>query len=580
MSIAAPAQPATASGRWHVRLWPALVILAAAGVLIVVPGQVLPRTMVHFISQFGGPALCGLAIALWWAAGACAARLGPLPDSRAAVRARRGHGRHALPRLPNGRRHLLPAGRRRAQRRLAGRDRALPRGPRRAGLVLVMLSGWAAAGMVRAEGIDGDLTPDLHWRWQPTAEARFLAERKEPNAPAAAVELYAAPGDWAGFRGPDRDSRVAGVAVDTGLGGAPAGVGLEAPRRAGVGFVRVVGDRLFTQEQHGPDEAVVCYAANTGDEIWSVSGAGAVRGVHGRRRAAGDADVPRRKALRPGGDGQASLPRRWDRHTVWVADVTDGPGGIVPQWGYPASPLVIQGLVVVYAGGPDGKGTAAFKADTGTLAWAPGQASHCYTSAHRAVLRRRRADAHGQRLRDRGVPPADGAVLWEHAWPMAKGMNRVPQPVVSATPTCCSHRRGQRPGRPPAAGDEGRGSLGREGGLEHPRGAAVLQRRRRPQGPLLRLRRRTLLLRGPGDRQSRPGRRGQYGHGQVLLLADQGLLAGAGRERVRGAGGGEPGRLQRGCASSRRWTARRGTTRSSPTAGCTSETVRKPRATS
>src|SRR5262249_31642408 len=86
------------------------------------------------------------------------------------------------------------------------------------------------------------------------------------------------------FRGPDRDGVIHGVTIDTNWDTAP-------PkrlwrRRVGPAWssVIVIGDRLFTQEQRGPPETVVCYEASTGNEVWihedtcrfyeTVSGAG------------------------------------------------------------------------------------------------------------------------------------------------------------------------------------------------------------------------------------------------------------------------------------------------------------------
>ena len=56
--------------RWPVRLWPGLLIVATVAVLWVVPPVVASRTMVHFISWFGGPLLGAVVAAGWWVFGA------------------------------------------------------------------------------------------------------------------------------------------------------------------------------------------------------------------------------------------------------------------------------------------------------------------------------------------------------------------------------------------------------------------------------------------------------------------------------------------------------------------------------
>ena len=49
-----------------IRVWPGLAILAAIPLLMFVPGLLVPRTMVHFISFFAAPILGSIAILVWW----------------------------------------------------------------------------------------------------------------------------------------------------------------------------------------------------------------------------------------------------------------------------------------------------------------------------------------------------------------------------------------------------------------------------------------------------------------------------------------------------------------------------------
>src|SRR6185312_7485293 len=49
-----------------IRAWPGLAILAAIPLLMFVPGLIVPRTMVHFISFFAAPILGSIAILVWW----------------------------------------------------------------------------------------------------------------------------------------------------------------------------------------------------------------------------------------------------------------------------------------------------------------------------------------------------------------------------------------------------------------------------------------------------------------------------------------------------------------------------------
>ena len=59
----------------------------------------------------------------------------------------------------------------------------------------------------------------------------------------------------------------------------------------------------------------------------------------------------------------------------------------LPVWGFASSPLVVKGLVVVFAGGEGDKGLLAYRAESGELAWTAATAgNHCYSSPQLATL--------------------------------------------------------------------------------------------------------------------------------------------------------------------------------------------------
>src|SRR6185295_11910609 len=134
----------------------------------------------------------------------------------------------------------------------------------------------------------------------------------------------------------------------------------------------VVDGHVVTQEQRGEVEAVVCYDAATGKEIWahedqvrfaeSLSGAG----PRGTPTYADD----RIYAL--GGKGVLNCLLAESGKVIWSHDVVADAGvepGQIPIWGYSNSPLVVDGLVVVFAGGTKDKGILAYHVGDGKLAW-------------------------------------------------------------------------------------------------------------------------------------------------------------------------------------------------------------------
>jgi outer membrane protein assembly factor BamB len=425
-------EPVTPADGWPRRVWPALFILVATAVLMVVPGLALPRTMFHFLGMFLAPLVGAVALVGWWlfAARGSVRWLLPVLVVIPAVAVLPVHRDKALLAAVYGLALLLVI--------TVGWHLAtggLSPGPRRIGLTVALLGLWALVGMVRIEGADSNVIPTLRWRWQKTDEELFAAERAGRTAAPTGPRLYVVEGkDWPGFRGPARDGRTTGVKID-----ADRQPELVWKHRVGPGWgsFAVVAKspspenemRLITQEQRGTDEAVVCYAAATGAELWEHRLPGRFEEAIGGPGPRATPTVHEGRVYAQAATGKLMCLDADTGKPHWTADLTTDVGGVVPMWGYSGSPLVVGGLVVVYAGGPNGKGTAAYRADTGQLAWSAGKATHSYSSAHRATLG---GVEQALLVSDYGVEsfaPADGKLLWEHVW-HAKGLQRVTQPTV------------------------------------------------------------------------------------------------------------------------------------------------------
>lgn len=268
--------------------------------------------------------------------------------------------------------------------------RASPR-TRVVGLVAVLLLTWGAFALVRMDGLRGGGKLILHWRWSPVPEDLYLAERarQRAEAPPAPAEtaLTLRPGDWPGFRGPDRDGVARGIRIATDWNAAPPR--LVWRRRVGPAWssVAVVGDRLFTQEQRGPAEAVVCLDAATGREVWAHEDP--VRHADGQGGAG-----PRATPTFAGGHlyalGATGILNCLDAATGerrWSQNVAADARAPQPMWGYACSPLVVGGLVVVAAGGDGTDGLLAYRAESGEVAWtAPAAAKVSSSSPQLASL--------------------------------------------------------------------------------------------------------------------------------------------------------------------------------------------------
>jgi outer membrane protein assembly factor BamB len=293
----------------------------------------------------------------------------------------------------------------------------------RLGLFVVIALTWGYFTLVRVDGVNADLKADTRWRWSLTDEEIFLAEKAQQKAsasestgPASVLSLSA--GDWPAFRGPERDGVIRGVTLATNWKTAPPK--LLSRQRVGPAWssVIVIGDRLFTQEQRGEQETVVCYEASTGKELWihedtcrfweAVSGAGP--------RATPTFADGRLFTLGATGILNCLDAATGTRH--WSHDIAVEASTSAPLWGYSGSPLVVDDKVIVFAGGEANRNLLAYRTESGELAWAAPASQGSYASPQLLTIAGQR---HCLLLGDHGltaVDPATGHRLWEHGWAM------------------------------------------------------------------------------------------------------------------------------------------------------------------
>ncbi len=426
----------TPSTRRRLRLWPGVVIVVLEWLLITVPGWVAPGTMSQFMAMFWGPLIATLAFLVWWlffsrlpwrdrwlGLGVCAAAAAVLAPFYHESVGFMTLAIYALPRVAAAWvLWLLIA-------------RTFPKPVWRVGMLAVFLLVWGYFALIRLEGVTGGMAATFHFRWKPTAEEQFLASRAAkpadvPASPAASAAVPTlAPGDWPGFRGPNRDSRLAGVRIATDWQREP-------PRqlwrqRIGPGWssFAVVGQRLYTQEQRGEEEAVTCYDAGTGAELWAHGDAARFTEVVSGPGPRATPTFYEGKVYTLGATGRLNCLDAVNGEPVWSRDIAADSGATTPIWGFSASPLILQGVVTVFAGGPEGKSVLGYDAASGDLRWSTGEGQHSYCSLQPARL-----GGVEQLLiaTDAGLTsfdPVSGDVLWRYSWPI-DGMARIVQPAV------------------------------------------------------------------------------------------------------------------------------------------------------
>ncbi|MCA9123798.1 MAG: PQQ-like beta-propeller repeat protein [Planctomycetaceae bacterium] len=193
-----------------------------------------------------------------------------------------------------------------------------------------------------------------------------------------------------------------------------------------------VGNRLFTQEQRGDSEVVVCYDADSGVEIWRhadvarfsevVSGAGprATPTFHDRR------------LYTLGGQGLLSCLDASSGELQWNRDLMEEFEAPLPMWGFSASPLVIDDLVIVYVGASNGRGLVAFDRKTGESEWQIASSGMNYSSAQLVTLVERPLILCASTAKLVAVDPATGTVAWEYEHSGQRSMAIVQPQQISA----------------------------------------------------------------------------------------------------------------------------------------------------
>ncbi len=315
---------------------------------------------------------------------------------------------------------------------------------RRAGLIAAILLVCGCVTLLRVDGMDGSFNPAFSWRWTPTAEDRMLASlTAAPHAAATetatadaagssstgeTARLELSPGDWPGFRGAGRDSHLSGVEIATDWQASPPRPLWKHLIGPGWSSLAVIGDRVFTQEQRGDNEMVVCYDAATGAELWAHSDPTRFTEVVAGPGPRGTPTFDDGLIYAQGASGHLNCLDAATGALVWTHDIMADSGATLPMWGFASSPLVAQGIVTVFAGGPN-KSVLGYNAKSGELVWSAGEGKLSYCSTQLTNI-----DGVEQLLMATEVGltsfrPATGEILWVHDWSSDK-VARIIQPAL------------------------------------------------------------------------------------------------------------------------------------------------------
>ncbi|MDF1744648.1 MAG: PQQ-binding-like beta-propeller repeat protein [Gimesia sp.] len=284
-------------------------------------------------------------------------------------------------------------------------------------IVLCSVLGFGFSTLLRSNGMWGDFNLDLAWRWVPSAEDRMLAsDSRKPkidlnNLVTTELDQSLNAPEWPAFRGNQRDGALSGVSLSTEWGDSVKTPLWKIPVGPGWSSFVVAGDLLFTQEQRGESEAIVCYDANSGGEVW-------IQEINSRFYDPLGGPGPRATPTLANGQlfviGANGDVMRLDPKTgeiIWQQDLRKVAKRKPPGWGFSSSPLVVDSLVVVHAGGKADKGLLAFDTETGDLKWSAPAGDHSYSSPALMTIAGQKVIAMLTNQELNLLNPTDGKVL-------------------------------------------------------------------------------------------------------------------------------------------------------------------------
>jgi outer membrane protein assembly factor BamB len=286
-------------------------------------------------------------------------------------------------------------------------------------LLLVSLASIPFA-LVRLDGFTGDYHPEFAWRWSPTAEQQLAKRRTMPTNGATDLESKTVPlsstrEDWPGFRGALRDSRVQGAKINIRWDQKPPKVIWKGEVGPGWSSFCIVGDNLYTQEQFGEEEAVVCYDAGTGKERWRHNDQARFNELVAGPGPRGTPTFADGRIYTFGAMANLNCLDATTGAVLWARSLMKEIDAKLPEWGFASSPLVAEGVVIVYANGKDDHGLVAYKAENGEPAWHLPCGGMNFSSPQPVTLAGQEAIVFTGRSDTFAVQPSTGKVLWRYA---------------------------------------------------------------------------------------------------------------------------------------------------------------------
>ena len=278
------------------------------------------------------------------------------------------------------------------------------------------------ASVLKIQQADGNMRLYFTWRWS----ARPDEVLGQANAHASRKLVSAQPSmTTPAFLGANRDAFVPDVRLNTDWACHPPKLIWKQPIGGGYSAFAVQGDAAITLEQRGDEELVTCYDLHTGELCWDHAIKARHHDMIGGDGPCSTPTIHEGRVYALGGTGVLRCLDAATGREIWVRDVladvgtnADTDRNAVP-WGRAASPLIVDTLVVVPAGGPPGGekvSLIAYDKSTGEKVWTGGTRQISYSSPSLANYGGLKQIVIVNEDNITGHDPTTGAVLWDAKW--------------------------------------------------------------------------------------------------------------------------------------------------------------------
>lgn len=261
----------------------------------------------------------------------------------------------------------------------------------------------------------------------PAPEAAPVAE-PAATAPVAPPAPPRAP--WPSFYGPNRDGHYTETPILTEWPGKGLPEQWRRPVGGGYASMTVAEGLVFTIEQRRAEEVAAAYDLATGRQRWSSAWPGDFREPLGGPgpRATPTYDDGRVYVL--GAEGEFRCLEARTGKLVWRKNILEDNGARNLEWAMAASPLVVDGIVVVLPGGGGGRSVVAYDKLTGERAWGALDDKAGYAAPMAVTLAGQRQIIALTADRAVGLGIEDGKLLWQTPWKTSYDVNSA-MPVIT-----------------------------------------------------------------------------------------------------------------------------------------------------